>query len=530
MADLLEELKQTQRQLRACTKELKWKPYEPVSWLNRAYVLADLGYPELALGDCYKAQLRLDACRSTFPSEGDATWQAQSKDYEEIEHDILLLTAYSLCAVECYKSALEMCEEGIRKFPDTVEFQTYHQNCKTHQPPHRPYIQDLNGLDKEDAQKAGYLFLEPYPWMSSDMFRRGPDVKRRLIQRFLSDSAGKCMIRRSSLRANIDRAGTAGVPADVLGVFATADLQEGEHLLTDTSAIGALDDFTDHCHFCCGALPTQQEVGQEVEQEVELSCCKERFCRQSCADHAQALYHSAVCGKNLDEFQNASREGKVGPGTASQDLLLLRVLAMCVQDSTRPPLEMPVLAQLTATYGGQYDWPFEYHSRTIRPIKMLQALGVDVFADLNYDTWVMHTIQVRLWNNQISEVIDGRSKLYLSHLWAAFNHSCAPNVAVDSASVRTSTRFRLVTTRQVSKQEELFVSYVTFDKLQEAGPARRYRLFPGLGCACQCAKCLEEERRADDVGQGSVDQTSMVEKVADLLVEEQNAASAVSGQ
>ena len=45
------------------TKTIFKSPYEPRIWLHRARTLQRLGFPELAVGDAYKARLLIEAGR-----------------------------------------------------------------------------------------------------------------------------------------------------------------------------------------------------------------------------------------------------------------------------------------------------------------------------------------------------------------------------------------------------------------------------------------------------------------------------------
>ncbi|KAG9243085.1 hypothetical protein BJ878DRAFT_481424 [Calycina marina] len=50
------------------TRELATHPYNPEIWLNRAYTLHLIGFPELILGDTYKSRLIIEAALSLYSS------------------------------------------------------------------------------------------------------------------------------------------------------------------------------------------------------------------------------------------------------------------------------------------------------------------------------------------------------------------------------------------------------------------------------------------------------------------------------
>lgn len=56
------------RQLALATARIAALPYDPEAWLERASVLNVLGYPELCVGDAYKARMLVDAAQSHLKS------------------------------------------------------------------------------------------------------------------------------------------------------------------------------------------------------------------------------------------------------------------------------------------------------------------------------------------------------------------------------------------------------------------------------------------------------------------------------
>lgn len=72
-------------------------------------------------------------------------------------------------------------------------------------------------------------------------------------------------------------------------------------------------------------------------------------------------------------------------------LAFLRVLAISVQADCHP-LQHPLIARLTPQYKSDMAIAWRLKDFITGPIAILQILGVDVFADLRYDTWVLQTI------------------------------------------------------------------------------------------------------------------------------------------
>ena len=82
----------------------------------------------------------------------------------------------------------------------------------------------------------------------------------------------------------------------------------------------------------------------------------------------------------------------------------LRILAVCVQSKTHP-LEHPLIARLTPLYDEYVYRRWSLSNNIVMPIKILQQLGVDTYADLRYDTWILQT----LWARNITNVQIGKS-------------------------------------------------------------------------------------------------------------------------
>ncbi|EME87982.1 uncharacterized protein MYCFIDRAFT_75812 [Pseudocercospora fijiensis CIRAD86] len=115
----------------------------------------------------------------------------------------------------------------------------------------------------------------------------------------------------------------------------------------------------------------------------------------------------------------------------------------------------------------------------------LQQFGVDIFSDLNFDTWVIFVLQARLDNNQWSDP----NTTCLSSLFALFNHSCEPNVSWTTQGGHQT--LEMTTKRRIREGEQLFVEYDSFmnDKPLEE---RRRRLYRWLDGPCQCSRCARE--------------------------------------
>jgi hypothetical protein len=271
--------------------------------------------------------------------------------------------------------------------------------------------------------------------------------------------------------------------SEVFGVVATEDLGRNEILLVDHTALCAVDDPADRCPCCCGILTVNF---------VTLKCCSTRYCSRYCADRALATYHLAVCGKPLSRFEKAYRKNLATPDRAADEMLFLRVLACTVQHSTIHPLHTPVVKQLMAMYDGKKHQPFDLETNIIGAFKMLTRLGIDIFADHKFDTWVLQTLRARIGNNSREYSVNGHAHIAINPLYSFFNHSCDPNVKWGDDKLNNSSTIRMYTLRRVREGEELFINYQE-ELSDKPYPERREVLKQWLGFDCQCTRCMDEE-------------------------------------
>lgn len=118
--------------------------------------------------------------------------------------------------------------------------------------------------------------------------------------------------------------------------------------------------------------------------------------------------------------------------------------------------------------------------------KVLQQHGVDIFADVNWDTYIFFAIKARLSNNSWSTPTSES----ISSLFSFFNHSCEANVEWKSSN---NLRTMIVSARRdIARGEQLFVCYDGFAADQPL-EARRSRFWKWINGPCQCSKCLREE-------------------------------------
>lgn len=182
----------------------------------------------------------------------------------------------------------------------------------------------------------------------------------------------------------------------------------------------------------------------------------------------------------------------------------LRILAICVQSGLHP-LEHPSIAALTPNYESDDSifrrWSLA--SNVDLPQKILTTLGVDIFKDLRYDTWVLQTIWTRMINNQNSTIEDTAygpvGSRSVMPMYSFINHSCEPNAEIgdlaetypsETAPVLKSSGIALFARRDIKAGEEIHVSYLDEEGLGQ-NRARRSAMLKGnwLSGDCMCARC-----------------------------------------
>ena len=177
---------------------------------------------------------------------------------------------------------------------------------------------------------------------------------------------------------------------------------------------------------------------------------------------------------------------------AAPIILNCRALLCCIQDGVAHPLDHPVIARLTPTYHRYKNRTFSLEEDIAIPNEALQQFGIDIFANLNFDTWVLFTIFTRTMNNGCSNTISET----LNPLFSLFNHSCEPNAQWMSGDDHRSIEVR--TKRPIKKGEQIFVTYDAY--ILDVGLSeRRKRMKHWLDGDCQCTKCVRDEEQQKQI-------------------------------
>ena len=328
---------------------------------------------------------------------------------------------------------------------------------------------------------AGAVHAESYPWMDWDLFRRPKNLIREV-----NTEMPLCGVASSPIRDKFDLGRSQGRNNDVLGVFATRALEEGSYLLKDSTAICAAstgDPRYEYCHLCC-----EEFVGPTFD----LECCDLQFCSAGCQLLAYETYHKALCGRDHMRLSK-SLSKPMSIRFQADKALVLRTLASVVSDSQTHPLLTSVISRMTAQYGSTIPSHFTLRHNIAEPFAVLQNLGVDIFADHRYDTWVLQTIHWRIQTNIREEVTEDSHFVAINPVYLFFNHSCDPNVSVEMAGSTKRHTLKFEATRDVEAGEELFISYLNEEELALNRQDRRAKLTDWTGSACRCSRCTRED-------------------------------------
>ena len=84
---------------------------------------------------------------------------------------------------------------------------------------------------------------------------------------------------------------------------------------------------------------------------------------------------------------------------AAEIIVRCRFLLCCIEDNIEHPLDHHLLARLTPTYRRKKACFFILEHDIAILNDVLQQFGIDIFANLNFDTWVLFTLRARVDNN-----------------------------------------------------------------------------------------------------------------------------------
>jgi hypothetical protein len=398
------------------------------------------------------------------------TLRAMILDLYELKSWICLVQGlfYARAAID----SLDLCREGLNIYPNDSNLLWWrdlieeHLDLKLKAVPLERKVGDW----MSDFRDGG-VYMTQYPWITVDEQRRSDSLIEMVKNEFVEASGGKCTVARSSINGHVSS-------TDELGVFAAQDIYQDDMVLIAITPIGVTDD-PDGCPTCSVNLLDRPPNVQAIfpGEPCSLPCCNERYCSSICADLALQTFHPPLCGKDLSFLPPIrARDASHHPSASSWPFvsrLLLRCIASAVHTNTHP---LALLSRFKASYTGDHMLIFNF-SNVIDTFKMLQTLNVDIFTDLRFDTWVLHTIQCRIANNKAgTDAENGYKYVHVNPLYCFFNHGCEPSCEHLPQICNSSVEL-VVASRDIKKGEEILTSYLTREQLDLTWEARRKELF-----------------------------------------------------
>lgn len=345
----------------------------------RSQVHAELGYPDLAVMDAYKALLLVD---EVLDESGEYHEQAKSEledfltpiisaklpehpssqpEFQALETEIKEYTrkgldtdaivvafgdkarkmlVHNLTTIGCLRSAYVFVQQIQKHNGQTAEAAPEIERFLATT---RKYFEE-KGQDPHKAASAevlpdrGLVRREIYPWNLHEEDRNSADALK-LLNEQMANVSSKFEVKVVELPALNNDASSQPAQATVkqLGVFAQEDIMPGEEVLRERSLLTANARFHDPlCDACSAELPGLGALKSE-NAEGPASCqeCDDIvFCSQTCHDLAQDSYHPAVCGMDVESI--AKEVPAAEAADALYTLLLLRSLAMAQTQEVHP--------------------------------------------------------------------------------------------------------------------------------------------------------------------------------------------------
>ncbi|KAF7896032.1 hypothetical protein EAF00_006047 [Botryotinia globosa] len=531
--------------LRECTKALALFPYTPCHWRNRSAVLLKLGYPELAAADAYKALILTTyvfdgKCLGSrvWLEMGMAVWygdvikvhfkhgaKVKFPDYhkgnlwdvnfsaekfgvqmlDSLKHErkqAYTQLIFSLDYLQALPDIISIATEALKHYPDEFTFLKLQEFATSAYERNRILIYEQSLSDDVKRMKAemGAVWSKPYPWASGFHTRSKSSIK-----------AANAALKMCSKLLQIRPSTVAVSNSDEIsyGMFASQDIREGDiiierspvlsisglqlkkHLNLIDSLIGETKTKSKtspgNCFNCYGLL-------NESGPKYGFVCCSHLyFCSKNCKNLARQYYHDILCGTNILPIYSLPRNEKChiwGPEMAG--IIWLRLLATCKQGGGHP-LQHALVANLSNHEGAAQD-PWSLEIRIIQPLKILEMLGIDTFANQWYDTWVLETLwQIFRVNSAGEYNAEDEYGCWIDGLYAMFNHSCEEPRMLGTYIQdfdRAGSKFQYCALREIKKGEEVCVSYI--EGLSGSKMERRKALASWLSGDCRCKRCLAE--------------------------------------
>ncbi|RDW73959.1 hypothetical protein BP5796_07401 [Coleophoma crateriformis] len=422
------EVERLRDQLIAVTRKIKELPYIPVYWLLRSSILLNLGFPELVAADAFKCMRLCSAGQGYETSLGekpDAAYMICEKSKKIFQAymgkqlftvlakaiDVLCTALYRLKSLP---DLVSMCDHAIKLFPYHPGFYLHAERARQACVSIHSQIRDRTSWDNQkQILLYGSVKYPIYPWMKDKYRTRGADVIAAANSELRALGA-PLKVRPSTIRG-------AG-EGNTYGMFATKSINRGAAFLKTSHPFSISLEQDTRCYNCY-SLFTATVVTKH------FPCCpKIKYCSTGCFNHAEKYYHRVICGKDfsgLIERAQCAYGGKeegwqygrnndtthLSKTTGFRDkpnngyptstipfqypeqaaVMLLRFLAICLQAGGHP-LAHPIVAQLLPSSNAKIAPIWNMNGMVVGPIDAMTNLGIDVFANEDYDSWVIQTM------------------------------------------------------------------------------------------------------------------------------------------
>ena len=465
----------------ALTEALIESPYDARLYLLRATCYEELEYPDLAVGDGYKALLLSDEIvddsgeyheQARRALTSDPPFEDEDKTREDamrIARDSYILLVKNLQKCGCSRSAYDFCLRAARAGVEDTAIQDVKRAIVEHQ----------SSIDPNAIPERGLVRRELYPWNVYEPDRH-EESKLAILNDQLATAAPKCVVK----AVELPRLSGPGTNLQ-LGLYANADIEPGETLLREYSLLTVNNRLNDPLCDACS------------KEESEISCpdCDTVFCSTTCRDLAEA-YHPALCGKDVDSI---GRETDAKEAADALYLLLVGRAMAFSETQEMHPLELKEIRFLWGDFGETLPFSFAYN--VLLPLHILEKMELDVFATIGRcDFWILNTLYAK-FRGVASGRVDrtGKPEVCAVHpFWCLANHSCAPNVKWEwGGDIRLWAREGEDVVKWggesgrsgIKKGEEILNHYCDVDLDVKA---RREWASGALGGDCMCERCVWE--------------------------------------
>lgn len=210
-------------------------------------------------------------------------------------------------------------------------------------------------------------------------------------------------------------------PGRTYGIFAQKDILAEQSIFVDPSSFGASSSPL-RCAGCCAIIhqattrfdccDKKSFCGDQCKKLVAASIYDEKFCQSPTSFapslQSKAFFKATFGTEEADQGETILCENTPEEGKAHAKLLerLLAAVTREWRQSGIQPLRCKPVNSLTSTVGN-LPVHFSLERDVMWPFNILQGIGVDIFKDMEFDMWVIQTIQSRIRNNGWKEEWEG---------------------------------------------------------------------------------------------------------------------------